>query len=163
MALAVDLSQNIERMPRYGRRFWSLTRTAEPYSVTKEHFYTASELEYLYGWPVLEAFSKKYAHCLHSKLGSVRQRERRAMLGNSVHLPTIAAFLQYCLGRTRRRDPAADASELSSFDICEAGAVQTETNVKRSGSGGYTLASPVKTSPAASTAEQPGTPVIDVE
>eukprot|EP00929_Paragymnodinium_shiwhaense_P015072 TRINITY_DN123082_c0_g1_i1.p1 TRINITY_DN123082_c0_g1~~TRINITY_DN123082_c0_g1_i1.p1 ORF type:complete len:564 (+),score=78.69 TRINITY_DN123082_c0_g1_i1:107-1798(+) len=100
---------------RHGRLLPSLTTTCLLCCIDKDALFTMSELRYAYGWPSLSPSGQnKYAQFLPAFSDALPAN--RVLLGESQHLPCMAAFFLFVLSHIEKR--AVDADE---FDLLARG------------------------------------------
>lgn len=104
-ALTADLSQSVERL-RTGAWMQTLTRGAIMCSVSKNHLFTASEIDFCMGWPTVAHESNDiYANKLgiHAQCAAVGRSGRQSLAGNGMMLPQFMSFFLYAASHCVRR------------------------------------------------------------
>lgn len=107
-----DLSQNPDRRFRAGSWMPTVARSSVMCSLTAEgatlggHLFTPAEINFAHGWPSLQIPGVHAGSQVSLEASSLRlsAHQQSQLVGNSMHLVPLAAWLMYVMANTCRRE-----------------------------------------------------------
>ena len=107
MAFVSDLSQNPSQRPKVSSTFPAHCRSSMFYSHSRGRLFAPAELALAQGWPRQERYQRLFPY----DRSQLHYREQNVLLGNGMHVATVAALVLYLTSHTVRR------SSLSRFPM----------------------------------------------